>query len=257
MPLIRGHHQFDDQFTQIPNAWIRDTRLTFKARGILAMLLSHIEGWQLNIATLAYNNIEGKDAIRSAIKELEDLGYLRREQPTQNGRFQEVVWITQDPDFSTILPVSGFPTTEKPSSDNPQYKNTIQKEEHNKEITLFDEFWDAYPRKIDKAKALKAFKSALKRTTMETIMAGVKAYTNDPTRKPEFTKYPASWLNADAWENTTASPELRAIAEERRARERAATEAYLAEMEQLAAQAGPAPQCPHGKNLALCKICVG
>ena len=58
-------------------------------------------------------------------------------------------------------------------------------------------------------------------------MAGVKAYTNDPTRKPEFTKYPASWLNADAWENTTASPELRAIAEERMARERAATEAYF------------------------------
>lgn len=257
MPLIRGHHQFDEQFTQIPNAWIRDNRLTFKARGILTLLLSHVEGWQLNIGTLAHANIEGKEAIRSAIKELEEFGYLRREQPTQNGRFQEVIWVTQDPDFSTIPPVSGFPTTEKPPADNPLYKNTSNKENHNKEASSFDEFWEAYPRKIDKAKALKAFKSALKRTSFETIIAGVKAYANDPTRKPEFTKYPASWLNADAWENTVSTPELRAIAEERRAREKAASDAYLAEMQRMAEQAGSVPKCPHGANIALCSKCLG
>jgi hypothetical protein len=256
MPLIRGHHSFDDQFTQIPNAWVRDSRLTFKARGILAMLLSHIEGWQLNIYSIAQMNIEGRDAIRTAINELEALGYLRREQPVSNGKFQEVVWITQDPDFSTISPPSGFPTTDKPMTENPLYKNTIKKENHNKEASLFDEFWNAYPRKLDKGKASKAFKSALKRASFEDIMAGLQGYINDPTRKPEFTKYPASWLNADSWLNVANLPEIKAANEERRVKEKARTDAYLAEMRALEEKAAPAPKCQHGKNLALCPICI-
>ena len=41
MPLIRGHHTFDDQFVQIPNAWMRDNRLSLKARGLLAQIKTH------------------------------------------------------------------------------------------------------------------------------------------------------------------------------------------------------------------------
>ena len=70
MPLIRGHHSFDDHYTQIPNEWLRDTRLTFKSRGLLALIMSHSQGWSLSIASIANANQEGKDAIRSAIKQL-------------------------------------------------------------------------------------------------------------------------------------------------------------------------------------------
>ena len=35
MPVIRGHHSFDNHFTQIPNHWLRDSRLSFKARGLM------------------------------------------------------------------------------------------------------------------------------------------------------------------------------------------------------------------------------
>ncbi len=62
----------------------------------------------------------------------------------------------------------------------------------SKNDDLFKEFWDNYPRKIDKAKAFRAFKSALKRAKFEDILAGAIAYRNDPTRKPDYTKYPAS-----------------------------------------------------------------
>ena len=39
MPLIRGYHSFDDHFTQIPNSWLRDTRLSLKAIGLLKIAL--------------------------------------------------------------------------------------------------------------------------------------------------------------------------------------------------------------------------
>jgi hypothetical protein len=200
MPLIRGHHAFDDHFTQIPNEWLRDSRLTFKARGLLAMLLSHSQGWSLTIGSIAEQNQEGKDAIRSAILELEEFGYLFRRQVNENGRFGEVVWVTQDP--------SDYPLTENPLTENPPLKNNNLKEEqvikNNERIyaqEVFDEFWKEYPRKLDKAKAFKAFKSAVTRARFEDILAGTIRYKNDPNRLDEFTKYPATWLNADAWEN--------------------------------------------------------
>lgn len=233
MPLIRGHHAFDDHFTQIPNEWLRDTRLSFKARGVLAMIMSHREGWSLSINSIASQNQEGKDAIRSAIQELETAGYLHRTQINEGGKFGEAVWVTQDP---SDLPMADFPTTE-----NPTTKNTNNKEDQYKKNIeeLFGEFWNAYPKKIDKAKAYKAFRSALKRASFEDILAGVIAYRNDPTRNPDYTKYPTTWLNADAWENAAALPEVRQAAEEKRAKELQRTKAFLQEQAELEKKAVP------------------
>lgn len=222
MPLVRGFHSFDDHFTQIPNEWLRDSRLTFKARGLLAMLLSHSEGWSLSTAAIAEQNQEGKDAIRSAIAELQQFGYLNRSQVNDNGRFGEAVWVTQDP---TAPPLAGFPSSGFPSSGNPTPKNNNLKEEQltikTKNISpqdLFTEFWNEYPRKLDKGKAKRAFASALNRATFEDILAGVIRYKNDPNRLDEFTKYPASWLNADSWENGPLPDDPRA-AKKREAKE--------------------------------------
>ena len=63
----------------------------------------------------------------------------------------------------------------------------------------FDEFWKLYPRKTAKGSARKAFEKALKKTTLEVILAGVKKYREEPTRSPEFTAHPATWLNAERW----------------------------------------------------------
>ena len=102
---------------------------------------------------------------------------------------------------------------------------------------MFDEFWNAYPRKLDKGKAFRAFRSALKRAKFEDILAGVIAYRNDPKRNPDFTKYPASWLNADSWENAASPQDTSHL--ERRDKEKERSDAYLREMEEIAKQAVP------------------
>lgn len=124
---------------------------------------------------------------------------------------------------------------------------------------LFNEFWNEYPKKSDKRAALKAFKSALKRAKFEEIMAGVLLYKDDPLRNPVFTKHPATWLNSDSWENYhEPSPQSEAArrASERRERELQRTNDFLAEIRAQEEQAKPAPQCPHGQNVALCKRCL-
>jgi len=60
---------------------IRDTRLSFRALGIAVRLLSNSPGYRMDSLALAAEGAgrEGRDAIRAALRELEDVGYLIRE----------------------------------------------------------------------------------------------------------------------------------------------------------------------------------
>jgi hypothetical protein len=255
MALIRGKHSFDGHFTQIPNAWLRDNKLSFRARGLLAQILSNATGFQLSISGLASQNREGKDAIRAAVGELEQFGYLKRSQQN-DGRFGEAVWETCDP-------MAENPMAENPTTENPTPKKNKDKEDqikkNNNASALFDDFWNEYPRKRDRGAALRAFKSALNRAKFEEIMAGLIRYKHDSTRKPEFTKYPATWLNADGWENDYDAPansEAKRLAEIKREKERQATQEMLRELKEQQSKAGLAPVCQHGTNPALCRLCL-
>ena len=85
------------QFLQIRNEVIRDYRLSWRARGLLAELLSYPPGWEPNIDELVEaakqtgGHCEGRDAMRKAASELESVGYLIRRKH-QNERGQ---WVTE------------------------------------------------------------------------------------------------------------------------------------------------------------------
>lgn len=71
----------------------------------------------------------------------------------------------------------------------------------------FDEFWSAYPKKADKDAARKAWASRVKHgADPRRIIEAAHRYRADPVRKPEFTKNPASWLNAGSYNNQPAEP---------------------------------------------------
>ena len=72
----------------------------------------------------------------------------------------------------------------------------------------WNKFWAIYPRKKDKQAALKAWKKALKDgTDPQHIIDGATRYAEErSTEDPQYTKYPASWLNAGSWENQADQP---------------------------------------------------
>jgi hypothetical protein len=65
----------------------------------------------------------------------------------------------------------------------------------------FENFWEAYPRKIAKGAAAKAWPAALRRCGGDPalIIKGAEAFGAQPGREDKFTPYPATWLNADRW----------------------------------------------------------
>lgn len=65
----------------------------------------------------------------------------------------------------------------------------------------FDEFWDAYPRKVSKVAARREWPRALKLATADEIIAGARSYAADPNRSPEFTKHPSTWLHKGCWDD--------------------------------------------------------
>jgi hypothetical protein len=69
-------------------------------------------------------------------------------------------------------------------------------------VVGFDQFWEAYPKKADKGSARKAWDKAIKKVpTPSVIIRAALIYRNDPNREPQYTKNPATWLNAEAWGN--------------------------------------------------------
>jgi len=61
----------------------------------------------------------------------------------------------------------------------------------------FEQFWNDYPRKINKAQASKAFAKAMTKATAEEICSGVKAYPFSDDQ--QFIPHPATWLNQERW----------------------------------------------------------
>jgi hypothetical protein len=209
MALIRGHHDFDDHFTQIPNDWVRDERLSLEARGLLAQIMSHRPGWNLSIKSLAGRNHVGRDKVKRILDELLKHGYLERSEKQghdERGHLAGFDYFTRDPQGVTQEPYKAEPDKAEPiKADKPPKKN-IQLEEQSKKKNIdieqgFTQFWSVYPKKDDKPLAKRSFEKALDRATLDIIIAGAERYRDDPNREALFTKNPSTWLNADAWEN--------------------------------------------------------
>jgi len=142
--LVRARLWFDDGFTRVPNAWIRDKGMSFKARGILNFLLSHEPGFKVTIRSIAAQSTDGRDAVDTGVKELERRGYLRREAKKHGGRNLGTTWILQDPfaPQSTLpgLSTGGGKSATTPESypqvaDYPVPGNPVPKEDQLKKIS--------------------------------------------------------------------------------------------------------------------------
>lgn len=119
--IVRNGLSFEERgFTRIPNDWLRDRKLSYRALGILVHLMSHKEGWSQTIRELAANvrdkdenAREGLAGVRTALRELEAHGYVAREQTGGKGgqRFGGNVWTLSDPFEEGARPVDKSPRT--------------------------------------------------------------------------------------------------------------------------------------------------
>lgn len=95
----------EKHFTVIGNEIIRDKTLSWRARGILVYLLSQPDDWKTTAAHLTAVGLEGRDAVRIALVELQDRGYLqRRKHQDDRGRWTTAIYVFDDPQNPQPIP---------------------------------------------------------------------------------------------------------------------------------------------------------
>lgn len=130
-------HKYERDFTIIANECLRDNRLSWKAKGIIAYVSTLPDTWVLNLRELQTHATDGRDSIYSGIRELEEYGYCRKSQrKKEDGRFAGYEYeicdkcVFQSNDTENT-PHTEKPHTEKPHTENPTLLNTNNKEEIN------------------------------------------------------------------------------------------------------------------------------
>lgn len=121
-------------FTVMSNYHLRDVELSLKAKGLLSLMLSLPEDWDYTTKGLACICKDGVDSITSALKELENHGYLTRQRIRYgNGRLGDITYTIHErpvgqeaKEEREELPESGKPEPEKPERENPRQVNPGQ-----------------------------------------------------------------------------------------------------------------------------------
>lgn len=220
-------------YTVMSNRHLDDPRLSLKAIGLLSKILRLPDDWDYTLEGLARICKEGKDAIRSAIVELERAGYIERRQThAADGSFAGNEYIVHEaPLDADAPPSSGFPTTGKPSTDNPPAENPTQpntistkylatntpltpqrgrrapKKEQGREPAWkperFAAFWKYYPRGESKRTAIAAWdKLKPDDALIDDIARALKRQmASEEWQRGVGIPYAATYLNQRRWED--------------------------------------------------------
>lgn len=117
-------HRRAGGYTAMPNSAVTDERLSFRARGLLAYMLSRPPGWRFSAERIqAESPTEGRQAVAAGLRELSAAGYYRTERVKgSDGRFGMVTHVAESPDLlpptGRRLPASGYrtPVEQRPKS---------------------------------------------------------------------------------------------------------------------------------------------
>lgn len=225
----------------VSNTLVRDRRVSPKAKGVALWLLSHSREYRFSTARIAEQLGVGQDQVKTALKELEEFGYLERVELRDGGRVVGMEYLLDDnPQVNTAGGKSpdGGPASGEPGGLKEDEVREDQREEDQGDISaigaLFDvpgvaaakedtattvpdevafpAFWAVYPLRKAKQNALKAWERALLRVPKAdrveraaAILEGAKRYAKERAdQPPQFTKHPATWLNGGCWEDEAA-----------------------------------------------------
>lgn len=90
---------------------LRRNDISLRAKGFIALLMSHASGYKMSMRNLIHQSSDGRDATYAALKEAKRLGYVDVRRVRDNtGRFTRVVWTVH------WQPASPGPSVQRPSS---------------------------------------------------------------------------------------------------------------------------------------------
>ena len=113
--FVRAIKNSENPFVMMRKEPLQDKNLSWKAKGLLAYLLSLPDDWKIYETELVNHATDGKDSLKSGIKELLENGYLTRE----SNRSKDGQFSGYDYKVFEVSNRDGKTATENPTTENP------------------------------------------------------------------------------------------------------------------------------------------
>ncbi|PGM28232.1 DNA-binding protein [Bacillus cereus] len=110
----------DNNYSVINNTGLKDKRLSWKAKGILAYILTLPDDWVFYREELSQHAKDGINSLRAGMQELKEYGYIKRF-PIRDEKNKIVRWET----IIYEIPVDDYPPVENPPAGNPVDGNLL------------------------------------------------------------------------------------------------------------------------------------
>ena len=125
--IRRSAHNPTNPYVMIRRDAAAASRLSWKARGLLAYLLSLPDGWDIAVRDLVHRGPDGRDAVYTALQELKACGYLTEEierHPTRKHTVNRYYVLWESPptpacELDPENPDQGPPTESELDPENP------------------------------------------------------------------------------------------------------------------------------------------
>jgi len=256
--------QTDHQYTMVPNQAVRDKDITSNAFRLLAYLLSHENGYELVYSQIIRQTDLGKYAIQKAIQRLTDKGLLKVEETRRkDGSFGGYNYILLDP-YKTEAnePESGQSATDSfrigstsPLKEDKQTKKITNKENKSLSETELPNDWKP------NQQLMEMFATKWPDIDPDYHIEQFKLYyLSKSTKHKDWSLTFQRWMNSEQSKSLTqpwrAGAGNSTASKSRKQSELKASDEYLAELREREKLAAPAPKCPHGENVALCRSCL-
>ena len=222
MSVFRVNRSKD--YTVMSNYHFKDKRLSLKAKGLLSQMLSLPDEWDYSMNGLASINKENVSAIKTALKELKECGYLiitkKMSKETVSGRIEYIYDIFEQPRVKQegkkqeveILPLENLPLEFQPLENHRQLNtnNKKLKDKLNNNLSIYNsefaKIWEKYPKKQGKEKALEAYIIARENgVEYDTILNGVERYSEYcKTIDNKYIKLGSNWFSGSCWKDDYA-----------------------------------------------------
>lgn len=246
---------------KVSNAVWEHSKSTGRARLVLLAIADHqgeIGAWP-SIATIAKMVNSSERSVQRDIQELVELGELKVEiqnAPTRRQYKSNLYWVTLPgvtDDEPEVTDLSSGVTESAPgvTAGGVLTITRTLKEPIHKRADDFESFWKLYPRHEGKAAAHKAYLKALKKISHADLVNALQRYIGHNTKHQIIFAHASTWLHQERWldEYDVAVTQVREKA-------KASSDEYLAFLREQEKLASPAPKCPHGLNVALCRSCL-
>jgi hypothetical protein len=206
MAIYRIHKE--DNYVIVDKAFLLNEKISLKAKGLLALLLSYPDNWQFYEAEIVQHAADKANSLSSGLKELIENGYIvRKLGKDETGKFKGYEYhiyekpitekpITEKPIMEkpiTEKPITEKPITEKPITENSvllNNKDTKNKDTKNKNTknkntktasspelaSEFKEWYSKYPHPRNEQQTMKNYIKARKTYSAEQLMTALNNY---------------------------------------------------------------------------------